>query len=157
MNLRDLGVVYECEQGKLWMNPAKSPMIADLVMTTLDRLCPVDTKAESTGNHLINNARNAFIIVEAYIMDSEWVNTDHSLAKYLAMREGRTLEERWQLFGHIINTSEWDVIFDAHNATRPADLEVSPNGASPDEKKSTSKPSPEPTPKGKSKKAAQPS
>jgi hypothetical protein len=124
MNLRDLGKRYECTEGKLWVLPAISPLKAQLIHAGLDRVQPHDASAEESGNHIINNARSVFVILEVYILDIEW-KVENTISDYWSAREGETIETRWNLFTYLVDSSEWGFIIDAWEHARPKDILVS--------------------------------
>jgi hypothetical protein len=143
MNLRKIGTLYECDEATLWINPASQPLIQDVVTLQLDRVQPYDTEAESNQNHRINNARTAFIIAEAFVLDSEW-KQDHALKVYFEMRGDLTIPERWQLFLATVSGIESNLLYEAYNHTRPKTaLDTETDGQ---KKETVSSPSPEPTP-----------
>lgn len=117
MNLRDIGTAYEDKSCTLWVNPANSPMMVDIVRSQLDRLQPYDTGADEHGDHRVNNARTAFMIAEGFVVDSDFkLNT--TLANYYASRGKLQIHERWYLFLMMVETADCAVLYDAYNATR---------------------------------------
>lgn len=118
MGLRDLGVAYDSAVGTFYMNAATSPLIQDVVLTQLDRVQPYDPQAESTNNHRINNARSAFIIYEAFVLDVQWHDTTSTLKQYDELRGKCTIAERWQLFISVVTNADTDILYEAFNTTR---------------------------------------
>lgn len=131
MNLRDLGKRYECTEGKFWVLSALSPLKAALVNAELERIQPSDKQAESTGNHIINNARSVFSILEVYLLDAEWTS-ENTITDYWHAREGESIETRWKLFTYLVDPSEWGFLIDAWQYAQPKELL---NGTMEDEKK----------------------
>lgn len=120
-SVRELCKRYECDEGVLWVLPAESHLKAQMVDTALEVLQPFDTNAEKTGNHIINNARGLFRIIEAYVLDAEW-KTDNTIADYWHAREGKPLTERWELWTILVKASQWGFLIDAWQATRPREI-----------------------------------
>ena len=118
MTLRDLGVAYDSAVATFYMNAAISPLIQDVVLTQLDRIQPHDKEADATNNHRINNARSAFIIYEAFVLDVQWHDTTSTLKQYDGLRGKLGIAERWQLFILIVTHTDTDILFEAFNNTR---------------------------------------
>lgn len=148
MNLRDLGVEHKVAGGKVWINPAESPVKAELVISALKVIQPRDETAEERQDHLVNNVRQAFIMIEGYVLDSEFEDVTFPFGRYLDLRQGKSLEERWDLFGHIMNYTDCLAVFEMHDATRPKDMKVdidnTPLVEPPAKKKSSKSPMPIP-------------
>lgn len=121
MNLRDLGKRYECAEARLWVLPALSPLKASLVQAELERVQPSDKNADTTGNHIINNARSVFSILEVYILDAEW-KAENTITDYWHAREGEAIATRWQLFTYLVDPTEWGFLIDAWQFAQPKEL-----------------------------------
>jgi hypothetical protein len=119
MALRDYGTAYDSAVATFYMNPASNPLIMDVVLTQLDRVQPFDKDAEASGNHRINNARTAFLVMESFLLDVEWHDTTSTLKAYDSLRGGASIADRWQMFLMVVSSKDTDILFEAYNETRP--------------------------------------
>ena len=126
MNLRDLGKRYECAEARLWVLSALSPLKASLVQAELERVQPSDKNADIHGNHIINNARSVFSILEVYILDAEWKTTEdeveNTIETYWFAREGEDIATRWKLFTYLVDPVQWGFLIDAWQFAQPKEL-----------------------------------
>lgn len=151
MNLKDYGVVKEYETITFYINPANTPIMADIVDSQLSRIVPRDTEASAINDHRINNARYAFLILEAYILDMTFTS-EHSLQVYWSRRSGLSIQQRWELFTRVVSSTDCNLLFEVYNDSRLQSV------AEPETDGSKKKPrlteSVEPTPKDKTKQTA---